>query len=122
MPTTTLTLYTRANCHLCEVARVELAREFAREIAAGELTIDECDVDSDPRGYQRYSDLVPAVTSGDTLWAYWFVDVAQLRAALAQAGVIEASAADTSNSAVPVEQRERGPRRSWSLWRRRDYD
>lgn len=89
MATTTLTLYVRARCHLCDVARGELAREFARELASGRLAINECDVDTDPHAYQRYSDLVPALVANGKTYAYWCVEVDQVRAQLAADGLVE---------------------------------
>ena len=52
-----VTLITRANCHLCDVAKEALARVAA---TTG-VTWQEVDVDADPTLLDEYSDLVPVI-------------------------------------------------------------
>ncbi|MBA3293315.1 MAG: glutaredoxin family protein [Geodermatophilaceae bacterium] len=71
-------LYSRANCHLCEVARADVQR------ICGELAVqfDETDVDSDPVLRAEYGDRVPVIVVDDKEHGYFRVDEARLRAAL----------------------------------------
>jgi glutaredoxin len=52
-----VTLYTRANCHLCGEVKQVLLR--ARAKAA--FTLHEVDIDTDPALVARYNDEVPVV-------------------------------------------------------------
>ncbi|MBC3760419.1 glutaredoxin family protein [Quadrisphaera oryzae] len=72
-------LYGRRGCHLCDVAREQVARACA---AAG-ATWREVDVDADPELVARYSDLVPVVTVDGRHHAHWRVSEEDLVAALA---------------------------------------
>jgi len=71
-------LYSRTNCHLCEVARADVQR------ICGELAVqfDETDVDSDPVLRAEYGDRVPVIVVDDKEHGYFRVDEARLRAAL----------------------------------------
>jgi thioredoxin reductase (NADPH) len=57
----TLTLLTRAYCHLCD----EMREALAPLAAAHGATIVERDVDADPALEARYGDLVPVLIAGD---------------------------------------------------------
>ena len=73
-----LTLYTRAECHLCEEAKRELApllREFG-------LALEEVDVDTDPELKARFGDEVPVLFLDDRKVAKYRVDVSRLRRTL----------------------------------------
>lgn len=54
---TTVTLYTRAGCHLCDEAKREIAE--ARKAAAFEY--EELDIDSDAQLASLYSEQVPVI-------------------------------------------------------------
>jgi hypothetical protein len=56
----TLTLLTRAYCHLCDEMRVALAPLAGRAGA----TVVEIDVDADPELEARFGDLVPVLLQG----------------------------------------------------------
>ncbi len=73
-------LYGRAGCHLCDVAREQVARTCA---AAGQGW-REVDVDDDAELVSRYGDLVPVVTVDGRHHAHWRVSEPELRAALAR--------------------------------------
>lgn len=73
-----VTLYTRAECHLCEEAEAMLAR-LAPELGS---TVTKRDIDADPTLQQRFTDVVPVVAVGDTVVAEAPVDIRVLRAAL----------------------------------------
>lgn len=69
-----LTLITRADCHLCDVAKEELARVAA---AAGEQW-QEVDVDADPELQAEYWDRVPVVLLDGREHGYWRVESERL--------------------------------------------
>jgi len=71
-------LYTRPNCHLCEVAHADLAR------ICGELAVAfvEIDVDTDPELRAEYGDRVPAIMVDGHEHGCFRVEEARLRAAL----------------------------------------
>ncbi len=71
-------LYTRTNCHLCEVARADLER------ICGDLAIafDAVDVDGDPELRAEYGDRVPVIMVDAREHGCFQVDEPRLRAAL----------------------------------------
>jgi len=69
-----ITLLTRANCHLCDEAKVALAR--VRE-ATGEAW-DEVDVDSDDVLAYEFGDRVPVVLLDGKEHGYWRVEEQRL--------------------------------------------
>jgi len=71
-------LYSRTNCHLCEVARADVQR-ICDELA---VQFDETDVDSDPVLRAEYGDRVPVIVVDDKEHGYFRVNEARLRAAL----------------------------------------
>lgn len=78
----TLTLYGRGYCHLChdmEVALEPLRAEFGFAL----VTVD---VDSDPALEERLGDKVPVLMAGDRELCHYFLDVAAVRAVLAEIG------------------------------------
>lgn len=58
-PTITVTRYTRAGCHLCDLAAKPVARLVAATPGA---TLRTVDVDTDPELQERYGLRVPVVT------------------------------------------------------------
>ncbi|MBA2730594.1 MAG: glutaredoxin family protein [Euzebyaceae bacterium] len=73
-----VTLYTRAGCHLCEVAR-----GVVEQVASGRAEVELVDIDTDPRLVERYTVRVPVVAVDGREIAEYEVDAAQLDAALA---------------------------------------
>ena len=65
-----VTLITRVNCHLCEVAKEAIARVAA---VAG-VTWREVDVDADRALLEEYSDLVPVILVDGKTHGYWRVE------------------------------------------------
>ena len=66
-PTTTLTLYVGRDCHLCEIARSELARLQA-ELG---FEVDEIDITGVPELEQRYREWLPVIElDGERLSVY----------------------------------------------------
>lgn len=74
-----VTLYTRAGCHLCEDARVVIARVCAE--LGEEFT--EVDIDADPALTRRFTEEVPVTFVDGRQHDFWRVDETRLRAALA---------------------------------------
>ena len=69
-----LTLITRVNCHLCDVAKQALARVCE---ATGEAW-RELDVDADPDLLAEYSDRVPVILLDGKEHGYWRVEEERL--------------------------------------------
>jgi glutaredoxin len=72
--TARLTLITRDQCHLCEVAKEAMARVAQ---ATGE-DWREVDVDSDPRLQAEYWDRVPVILLDGKEHGYWRVEEERL--------------------------------------------
>ena len=71
-------LYSRAGCHLCDVARAGVER-VCRETGTA---FREVDVDADPELVARYGDLVPVVTVDGRHHDHWRIAEPALREAL----------------------------------------
>ena len=84
-----VTLYTRAGCHLCEIALGVIER-----VVAGRAEVELVDIDSDPRLLERYTVRVPVVAVDGREIAEYEIDAAQLDAALA--GASDSSSGPTS--------------------------
>lgn len=69
-----MTLLTRVDCHLCDVAKEALARVAA---ASGEQW-RELDVDADPELLAEYSERVPVLLLDGREHDYWRVDEERL--------------------------------------------
>jgi glutaredoxin len=76
-----VTIVTRVECHLCDVAKEAVAR------IAAEAGVDwtEVDVDADAALLDEYSDLVPVVLVDGKVHGYWRVEEDRLRRTLAAA-------------------------------------
>ena len=71
-------VYTRAGCHLCEVAEADVARICA-ELGLGCASVD---VDTDPELRAEYGDRVPVIVVDGQEHGYFRVEEERLRAAL----------------------------------------
>lgn len=69
-----LTLLSREDCHLCEVAQ--------RELDILGVPYEVIDIDSDPVLEQRYGEMIPVVMHGDAEIAKAPIEPAQLRKAV----------------------------------------
>lgn len=74
-----LTLYSRAWCHLCEEMLTQL-EPLARAVGA---RIDVVDVDADPALVERYDELVPVLVYEGVELSRYRLDAERVRAALA---------------------------------------
>lgn len=79
-PRHSVTLITRAGCHLCEVAETAL-RRLHSELGFGYA---EVDVDADRQRCAEYSDRVPVILIDGREHGYWRVEEARFRAAVAR--------------------------------------
>lgn len=71
-------VYTRAACHLCEVAEADVARICA-ELGQG---FGRVDVDTDPELRAEYGDRVPVIMVDGREHGFFRVEEGRLRAAL----------------------------------------
>ena len=69
-----LTLITRVDCHLCDVAKEAIARVAA---TAG-VGREELDVDADPALLEEYWDRVPVILLDGKEHGYWRVEEQRL--------------------------------------------
>jgi glutaredoxin len=75
---TTLTLYGKPGCHLCDEARVVLVGMRA-ELG---FELEEIDVTLDPRLHAEYGERIPVVELDGSVLAHYFVDPKAIRAAV----------------------------------------
>lgn len=73
-------VFTRADCHLCDVA-LEVVARVCDELGATWTTTD---VDESPALREQYGDHVPVVEVDGVQQAFWRVDEARLRRALSR--------------------------------------
>jgi hypothetical protein len=73
-----VTVYTRVDCHLCEVAVAEVS-SIAAETGAGWSAVD---VDADPVDRAEYGDRVPVILVDGVEHGYYRVEPERLRRAL----------------------------------------
>jgi glutaredoxin len=79
MPSRTVRLYARPDCHLCDEARRELL-----DLRAGGLDfeLEEIDIESDDRLLRRYLERIPVVEVGGEVVSELFLDPDGLRSRL----------------------------------------
>jgi glutaredoxin len=75
---TTVTLYGKPGCHLCDDARAVIAR--VRE--SHEFELKEVDITLDPGIYHRYGERIPVVAVDGVERFEFFVDPAELTRSL----------------------------------------
>jgi glutaredoxin len=78
VPSRTVELLSRADCHLCDDAR----RLVERVTAEAGVGWTETDVDADPALRAEFGDLVPVVRVDGKELGYWRIDEGRLRRAL----------------------------------------
>ena len=80
MSTPVVTIYSRAMCHLCEVAHetlVQLQTDY-------EFTIEKIDIDTNPDLQMLYSEQVPVIHINGKPHDFFRVDPVRFKAALAE--------------------------------------
>ena len=71
---TTLTLYGKPGCHLCDDARAAVERVTARR----DVPLEQVDISRDPVLYKRYGERIPVLEmDGETVFEF-FVDEVDL--------------------------------------------
>lgn len=79
---TTLTLISKPDCHLCDVAR-EIVETVVAEFDEDAVEVRELSILDDPALYERWWEKIPVVLIDDHLHTHWRVAADRLRAALA---------------------------------------
>jgi glutaredoxin len=79
---TTITLYTREGCHLCDRALSEL-EDLRGELPSFELR--EVDIESDPALHRAYLERIPVFAVNGSVLCELGLEVESIRAALGQA-------------------------------------
>lgn len=81
----TLTLISKPDCHLCDVAR-EIVDTVVAELDDEDLVeVEELSILDDPALYATWWEKIPVVLIDDRLHAHWRVDATRLRIALTAA-------------------------------------
>ncbi len=75
---TTLTLYTRTDCHLC----VEMLRQLSALQGELKFALEMRDVDSNPKWFERYNEWVPVLEFDDKEICHHHLDQSALLKAL----------------------------------------
>ncbi|MGB4778482.1 glutaredoxin family protein [Microbacterium sp.] len=88
---TTLTLVSKPDCHLCDVAR-EVVDVVVAELPEDAVEVEELSILDDPALYEQWWEKIPVVLIDDRLHAHWRLSADRLRDALT-ATVASASAA-----------------------------
>ena len=80
---TTLTLISKPDCHLCEVAR-EVVETVLAELPGDDVIVEELSIADDAELYARWWEKIPVVLVDGHLHAHWRVAPDRLRAALTE--------------------------------------
>jgi hypothetical protein len=78
---TTLTLISKPDCHLCDVAR-EIVELVVSELPDGAVDVQERSILDDAALYEQWWEKIPVVLVDGTLHAHWRVSADRLRSAL----------------------------------------
>ncbi|MCT9003241.1 glutaredoxin family protein [Microbacterium memoriense] len=78
---TTLTIISKPDCHLCDVAR-EIIEQVTAELPEGAVDIEEFSILDDKALYDQWWEKIPVVLIDDRLHAHWRLSAERLRTAL----------------------------------------
>lgn len=78
---TTLTLISKPDCHLCDVAR-EIVDSVVADLPDDAVEVREQSILEDPALYEQWWEKIPVVLIDDRLHAHWRLSADRLRAAL----------------------------------------
>ena len=78
---TTLTIISKPDCHLCDVAR-EIVDLVVAERPDGDVDVEELSIADDPALYAQWWEKIPVVLIDGELHAHWRVAPDRLRDAL----------------------------------------
>ncbi|WP_404446035.1 glutaredoxin family protein [Microbacterium marinum] len=80
---TSLTLISKPDCHLCDIAR-EIVDTVVADLPEGRVEVEELSIADDPALYAQWWEKIPVVLVDGELHAHWRVSPDRLRAALAE--------------------------------------
>lgn len=81
---TNVTIISKPDCHLCDVAR-EIIESVVADLPDGdEVQVEELSILEDPALYQQWWEKIPVVLIDGTFHAHWRVSADRLRSALTE--------------------------------------
>ncbi|MET0590846.1 MAG: glutaredoxin family protein [Naasia sp.] len=80
---TTVTIYTKPGCHLCDVAR-EIVGTVLADYPDDVVELGEIDILGDESLVAEYGEKIPVVTIDDVVHSIWRVDAGRFREAVEQ--------------------------------------
>ncbi|MBF4562009.1 glutaredoxin family protein [Microbacterium sp. VKM Ac-2870] len=80
----TLTIISKPDCHLCDVAR-EIVETVVADLPEDAVEVEEFSILDDPLLFEQWWEKIPVVLIDDQLHAHWRLSPERLRAALADA-------------------------------------
>lgn len=86
---TTVTIISKPDCHLCDVAREIVETVVAEVPETRPVEVDERSILDDPALYAQWWEKIPVVLIDGQLHAHWRVSPDRLRAALAASAPYE---------------------------------
>lgn len=81
---TTLTIISKPDCHLCDVAR-EIVETVVADLPEDAVEVEELSILDDPALYAQWWEKIPVVLIDDRPHAHWRLSPDRLRAALEDA-------------------------------------
>lgn len=78
---TALTLISKPDCHLCDVAR-EIVDTVVADLPEGRVDVEELSIADDPALYATWWEKIPVVLIDGELHAHWRLSADRLRSAL----------------------------------------
>ncbi len=80
---TALTLISKPDCHLCDVAR-EIVDTVVADLPKGQVDVEELSIADDAELYATWWEKIPVVLIDGDLHAHWRVSADRLRTALTE--------------------------------------
>lgn len=80
---TALTLISKPDCHLCDVAR-QIVDTVVADLPEGQVDVQELSIADDAELYATWWEKIPVVLIDGDLHAHWRVSADRLRAALTE--------------------------------------
>lgn len=80
---TALTLISKPDCHLCDVAR-EIVDTVVADLPEGQVDVEELSIADDAELYATWWEKIPVVLIDGDLHAHWRVSADRLRTALTE--------------------------------------
>jgi len=92
---TTLTIISKPDCHLCDVAR-EIVDTVVAELPEDAVEVEVLSIQDDPALYAQWWEKIPVILIDDRLHAHWRLSPERLRAALADAQAAASTAVSST--------------------------